>query len=578
MNEYDELCKKSAELEISEERYRLAVDGVNDGIWDWDNNKTFISNRCRAILGYEDDEIDNKWEDWISKIHPEDRDKFLGVVECYISEKPAKHFHMEFRIMSKNKTYKWVLVKGKAIFNKNGIPIRMAGSLTDINERKLAEEKIHQMAYYDSLTGLPNRTLFFDRFNIAVANALRKKRMVAIYFLDLDNFKTINDTLGHSYGDKLITEVGLRLKEQMRKGDTIARLGGDEFIIMQSNVKDPGEVVHMASRMIESFQKPSIMEGREFYISASIGISVYPDDGLDIQTLMKNADVAMYKAKEIGKNNFQLYTESLNKRMLEKLNMENDLRKAIERNELVIHYQPRIDMKTGQMVSLEALLRWNHSKLGLLYPGKFIHLAEETGLIVPIGYWVFRTACMQLKKWRDTSNDYIKMSINISARQFQQENLLETIELIIHETGVNPEWLEIEFNENIAIRELEYTVETLRKLKKLGLGIVLDDFGTGYSSIMFLKRLPINIIKIDESFIKDMTEKSSEMLIIKALIALAHSLNLKVTAEGVETLDKYELLMRMGCDLAQGYLFSSPIEEDKVKLPTLYKPFVFFQP
>lgn len=571
MNEYDELCKKSDELKMSEERYRLAIDGVNDGIWDWDNSKkiAFISNRCRAILGFEDDEIADEWEEWVSRIHPEDKEKLMKIIERYISEKPGKHFHMEFRMMTKNKSYKWMLVKGKAIFDQDGILVRMAGSLTDINERKLAEEKVHQMAYYDSLTGLPNRTLFNDRFTIAIANALRKKRMVAIYFLDLDNFKTINDTLGHSYGDKLIYDVGQRLREQMRKGDTIARLGGDEFIIMQANVKELGEVVHMASRIIESFQKPCIMEGREFYISASIGISVYPDDGTDIQTLMKNADVAMYKAKEIGKNNFQLFTDSLNKRMLEKLNMENDLRKAIERDELVIHYQPHIEMKTGKTVSLEALLRWNHSKLGLLYPKKFIQLAEETGLIVPIGYWVFRTACRQLKKWRKAGNSDIKMSVNISARQFQQENFLETLEMIMHETEVEPEWLELEFNERIAIKELGFTIAILRKIKKLGISISLDDFGTGYSSLVYLKQLPIDNIKIDESLIKDMTAGSSEMMIAKAIVTLAHNLGLKVTAEGVETMEKFELLLNEGCDLAHGYLFSSPTEEDKIRLGTV---------
>lgn len=553
--------------QISEERYRLAVDGVNDGIWDWDskNNTAFISNRCKIILGHDENDYSNKWEYWTSKIHPEDREKLIKTAEKYVNEKPKEHFQLEFRIMAESGTYKWALIKGKAIFGTDGTPIRLAGSLTDINERKLAEEKIHHMAYYDSLTGLPNRTLFFDRFTIAAANAVRKKRMVAVYFLDLDNFKTINDTLGHSFGDKLIFDVGRRLLGQMRKGDTIARLGGDEFIIMQTNIKEPDEVVHMASRMLKSFQQPCIMEGREFYISASIGISVYPDDGQDIQTLMKNADVAMYKAKESGKNNFQLYTESLNKRMLEKLNLENDLRKAIERNELFMLYQPRIEMKTGRHTSVEALLRWNHSKLGVLNPSKFMNIAEETGQIVPIGYWVFRTACSQLKKWRDAGNDGLRMSLNISPRQFQQDNFLETVEMILEETGVKPEWLELEFNESIAIKDLDFTIATLRKFKNMGMVLSLDDFGTGYSSIVYLKQLPIDNIKIDESFVKDISEGSIEMMIARALITIVHSVGVTVTAEGVETSDKYELLKREGCDFAQGYLFGDLIRsEDNV--------------
>ncbi|MBZ0100215.1 MAG: diguanylate cyclase, partial [Taibaiella sp.] len=365
-------------LRLSEERYRLAVDGVNDGIWDWDNEKNnlFISSRCWTILGYKENELPSKLDVWVKIVHPDDKEKFLKAIESYMTGKSKKHFQMELRFMSGTGVYKWVLIKGKAIVNQDGVIIRMAGSLTDINDRKLAEEKIHQMAYYDELTGLPNRTLLLDRFTIAAANAIRKKRMVAIYFLDLDNFKTINDTLGHSYGDELISDVGRHLKEQMRKGDTIARLGGDEFIIMQPNIKEVEEVTHMASRLLTSFKQPCILQGREFFISVSIGITVFPDDGQDIQTLMKNADTAMYRAKELGKNNFQLYTESLNKRMLEKLYIENGLRKALENNELAIHYQPQVELKTGRTVCMEALLRWRHPALGLLDAEYFMNVAE----------------------------------------------------------------------------------------------------------------------------------------------------------------------------------------------------------
>ena len=564
--QYDKLSRKGEELRLSEERYKLAVDGVNDGIWDWDNEKNniFISSRCWSILGYKENEQTNRLDVLVKNIHPDDREKFTKAIESYISGKSKRLFQMELRIKTGTGDYKWVLIKGKAIFNQDEVLIRMAGSLTDINDRKLAEEKIHQMAYYDNLTGLPNRTLLMDRFSIAAANALRKKRMVAICFLDLDNFKTINDTLGHTYGDELITDVGQFIKEQMRKGDTIARLGGDEFIIMQPNIKEIEEVTRMTSRLLASFKQPWILAGREFYISASIGITVFPDDGQDMQTLMKNADTAMYRAKELGKNNFQLYTESLNKRMLQKLGMENDLRKALERNELVIHYQPQIELQTNKIVCMEALLRWQHPVKGLMNAKEFMSIAEETGLIVPIGEWVFKTAFTQLKKWHDDGNDSLKLSINISSRQFMQRNIVNIISAAISEAGVKPEWIELEVNEMIAFRDLDYTLATLHSIKEMGLGIILDDFCSGYSSLNYLKQMPIDNIKIDKTYIHDMTEGSSEAMIVKALISLAHDLNIKVTAEGVETMDKLELLSKEKCDMIQGYIFSTPLSEDAV--------------
>lgn len=441
-------------------------------------------------------------------------------------------------------------------------------------ERKLAEEKIHQMAYFDTLTGLPNRTLFFDRFTIAAANAVRKKRMVAIFFLDLDNFKTVNDTLGHTYGDKLLADVGNHLKKQIRKSDTIARLGGDEFVLMQTNVKDAGEVIHMASRLLNSFKKSWTLEGREFFITASIGITIFPDDGQDIQALMRNADTAMYRAKELGKNNFQLFTESLNQRMLEKLNLENALRKSLEREELVMHYQPQLELKTGKTVGIEALLRWNHPEYGLLYPSTFMPLAEETGMIVPIGEWVFRTACRKIGKLHEEGNTGLKMSINISARQFMQAHMLDKIAEIIEETGIYPEWLELEVTENIAMQDLNFTLDTLNKAKKMGMSIALDDFGGGYSSLNYLTKLPIDNLKMDRAFVGDMKEGTDEAIIGKALITLAHNLDLKVTAEGVETMEKYRLLMNEGCDRVQGYLFGHPLPEEALENNKILKEYV----
>lgn len=558
--QYDDLHQREDELRISEERYRLAVEGVNDGIWDWDgrNGRLFMSKRCRNILGYDSDKEASTFEIWKNFIHQDDVEKFLRSLDNYLAEPQRKHFHIEYRTKSRDGKSKWIMTRGKAIWNDQGKPVRLAGSNTDITEQKLSEEKIHHMAYYDSLTGLPNRTLFMDRFLMAVANAQRKNRMVAIYFFDLDNFKTVNDTLGHSFGDELLSMVGGHLKLHMRKCDTIARLGGDEFIMMQSNIKDIGEVTHLAARILQMFQQPWLLDGHEFYVTASIGISVYPGDGSDLNTLMKNADAAMYRAKEMGKNNFQLFTSELNSRIIERLAVESSLRKAVEMNEMELVYQPQVDLATGKVTSVEALLRWNHPDLGAIMPENFIPLAEESGLIIPIGEWVFRTACRQFVTWRENGAGDLRLSVNLSARQFQQRNLLAVLTEIMEETGMKPEWLGLEITESTAMKDIDYTISLLESFREMGIGVSLDDFGTGFSSLNHLKRLPITNLKIDKSFVHGLTPDSKEAMITEALISLAHSMKLIVTAEGVETEKQLEFLKEHKCDVVQGFLLSTP--------------------
>lgn len=566
--QYDDLNQREDELRTSEERYRLAVEGVNDGVWDWDgrNGCLFMSKRCRNILGYDNDKEASTFEIWRDFIHEDDVEKFVRSLDSYLSEPQRKHFQIEYRTKARDGKSKWIRTRGKAIWDDQGKAVRLAGSNTDITEQKLSEEKIHHMAYYDSLTGLPNRTLFMDRFAMAVANAQRKNRMVAIYFFDLDNFKTVNDTLGHSFGDELLSKVGGHLKLHMRKGDTIARLGGDEFIMMQSNIKDFGEVTHLATRILEMFQEPWLLDGHEFYVTASIGISVFPGDGTDLNTLMKNADAAMYRAKEMGKNNFQLFTSELNSRIIERLAVEGSLRKAVEKNELELVYQPQISLKTGMAVSVEALLRWHHPDLGIIMPENFIPLAEESGLIIPIGEWVFRTACKQFVTWRENGMEDLRLSVNLSARQFQQRNLLAVLKDIMEEVGMQPEGLELEITESIAIKDFDYSVSVLESFREMGIGVSLDDFGTGYSSLNYLKRLPINNLKIDKSFVHGLTPGSNEEMIAKSLISLAHSMKLVVTAEGVETEKQLEFLMDQKCDIVQGFLLSSPKSADEIDL------------
>lgn len=565
--QYDDLNLRDNELKRSEERYRLAVEGVNDGIWDWDgkDGRLFMSKRSALIMGFDADSENMTIEKWFGAILREDLDKFVRSFNKYITEPQKNHFQIEYRVKTANGRIKWIRTRGMAIWDESGIPIRVAGSNTDITEQKLSDEKIHQLAYYDSMTGLPNRTLLLDRFIIAAANAQRKGWMVAIFFLDLDNFKTINDTIGHSFGDELLFRVGEQLKLKMRKSDTIARLGGDEFIMLQANVKDMNEVNLLAARMLELFKQPWVLDEREFYVTASIGISLYPNNGSDLQELMKNADAAMYRAKETGKNNFKVYTQELNSRIMERMEIENHLRKATEKNEFLLYYQPQIELATGRITSMEALIRWSSPNIGWISPDAFIYIAEEIGIINIIGEWVLRSACTQLARWHAEGFGELKMSVNLSARQFQQINLVELITGIIKETGIKAEWLELEITESIAMQDLEHTITILQSIKDIGISISLDDFGKGYSSLNYLKMLPINNLKIDKTFVHDITSNSNQAKIAKALISLAHNMDLTVTAEGVENSGQLEFLKKEKCDIVQGFLFSKPKPADDLE-------------
>ncbi len=572
---HDDLNRRDNELKRSEERYRLAIEGVNDGIWDWDgrDGKLFMSKRSRLIMGFNTDNESITIEEWFGIILNEDLDRFTRSFSKYITEPQKKHFQVEYRIKAAGDTIKWIRTRGMAIWDESGIPVRIAGSITDITDQKLSDEKIRRLAYYDSMTGLPNRTLLMDRFAIAVANAQRKGRMVVIYFLDLDNFKTINDTIGHSIGDQLLFKVGEELKLKMRRSDTIARLGGDEFIMLQSNVSDMTEVYHLTERMLEVFKQPWILNEREFYVTASIGISVYPNDGSDLQELIKNADAAMYRAKEVGKNNFQVYTQELNLRIMERMEIENYLRKAAEKNEFILFYQPQIDLATGKVKSMEALIRWLSPAKGWIQPDAFIGIAEEMGIIRTIGEWVLRSACNQLAMWHAEGFGELKISVNLSARQFQQTDLVELVTEIIKDTGIKAERLELEITERDVVKDLERIISVLRRFKDMGIGISLDDFGKGNSSLNYLKLLPINNLKIDKTFLHDITSNSNQEKIAKAVITLAHSMNLTVTAEGVENVSQLDFLKREKCDIVQGYMFSRPKSADELEIIS-YKAFI----
>jgi len=438
---------------------------------------------------------------------------------------------------------------------------------TDISERKASEQRIHRLAYYDALTHLPNRTLFQDRLHTALQAAERQKSWVVLMFLDLDRFKPINDSLGHAAGDRMLKDMATRLLGCVDDDDTVARMGGDEFtLLLQPRANRQialNRAIHVAEQILASLVKPFVLEGREFFVTASIGIALSPQDGNELSQLMKNADTAMYHAKERGKNNFQFYQADMNASALERLELESDLRHALEQNEFVLYYQPQFSGDGKRLTGAEALLRWRHPRRGLVPPGDFIPVLEELGLVVDVGDWVISEACRQLKNWHQTKVRVPKVSVNISARQFSDGQLGTRIATILKETGLPPACLELELTESILMREVCEAMQILDGLKNLGLSIAVDDFGTGYSSLNYLKQFPIDVLKIDRTFVDGLPSGEQDAQIARAIIAMAHSLNLAVIAEGVETQEQLDFLREHGCDEVQGYLFGRPMPANK---------------
>ncbi|HEX9493569.1 MAG TPA: EAL domain-containing protein, partial [Thermoanaerobaculia bacterium] len=424
---------------------------------------------------------------------------------------------------------------------------------------ELATVEMEHLAYHDALTGLPNRPLFMDRLIMALAQASRSNQRVAVFFLDLDRFKDINDSLGHSTGDGLLKAVAERIRRCVREGDTVARFGGDEFTLMIPKIDEVEDAAKIAQKILETLKIPFAINERELFVTTSVGISIYPNDGTDPETLVRNADSAMYRAKDQGRDNYQLYAPAMNARALERLALENMLRKALSHRELVLFYQPVAHMKTKNIVGVEALIRWKHPEMGMVSPAHFISVAESSGLIIPIGDWVLRTACKQAKLWQKKIDSELTVAVNLSARQFQQPNLVEEISEVLEETGLGAKYLELEITESNAMQNAENTIYTLRELKALGVRIAMDDFGTGYSSLNYLKRFPIDTLKLDQSFVRDITTDPSDAAIATAVIAMAHSLNLKVIGEGVEKEEQFAWLLKQNCDYIQGYLFSPPL-------------------
>ena len=558
-------------LEQSEKWYRYLVDNSPDIIYTLDASGCFrfLSNRVETLLGYEKDELIGQHYTGIIFEEDIDRAKFIfnerrtgsrasTDVELRLKCKNGGtviHFENRFITIELNSMGMYVESHAETGAKFAGT----YGVAKDISDRKKAEETIYHQAYHDLLTGLPNRLLFKDRLNLAMAQAKRSRQKLAVMFLDLDRFKVVNDSLGHVVGDQLLQSVANRLGKCVREGDTLARLGGDEFTLLLPLVLHQEAAANTAQKILNVLARPFFIAGQDHHFSASIGIAIYPDDGDSVDSLIKNADIAMYHVKDLGRNNYAFFTQVKNTAYSDRLSLESDLRKAIINNELELYYQPQVNTMTGGIVGMEALIRWNHPLRGLLYPADFIPLAEETGLVSVIGEWVLQTACIQSRSWQAAGMLPIRMSVNLSAHQIEQQNFLEMMVQLLKDTGLASQHLEIEITESAMMKDIEKTQDKLRQLAALGVRISVDDFGTGYSSLSYLKNLPIHSIKIDQSFIRDIAAGETETSIVTAMIQIAKGLKLRLIAEGVETDYQLAFLRSNHCEECQGFLFSRPV-------------------
>ncbi len=566
-----ERLRAEREITRAKERLDLALKGSNLAIWDWDlaANQVYFSDDWNTLLDARpSDKPGNIFtgEEVVSWNHPDDRERFRAALAAAAKGETAD-FSAEYRVPNASGDWVWMQSKGKvAERGPTGRALRMAGTTANVTTRKIAEDRVEFLATRDPLTKLPNRMLLNDRLEQGVANAARKKSRLAFMFIDLDRFKTINDSLGHDVGDELLKRVAGRLSACVRATDTVARLGGDEFAVILENLsqgedaEDQEDAQNVADKMIASMAAPIMIKGQHLNTSCSIGISVYPGDGQDTQTLMKHADVAMYDAKAKGRNNYQFFSHEMNARAQERHSIETFLRTALRRNELLLYYQPRVSFLTGKVTGVEALIRWQHPRRGLLAPDKFIGVAEDAGLIVPIGEWVFENAFRQIALWRQKSDLDLKLAVNLSVGQmFDGERLLKAIAAAAKAADLDLTVVELELTESMLLKNIDENAELLTRLGGMGLGIAIDDFGTGYSSLSYLRRLPVDSIKVDSSFVRDIGNDVNDEAIIRAIIAMTHSLKLNVVAEGVESEDQYRVLRDLECDEYQGYFFSRPL-------------------
>lgn len=567
-------------LRESQERYALSVRGANDGLWDWDlrTSQIYYSPRWKEMLGYEEPDIHNTPEEWFSRIHP-DEVKWLEAQITAHLEGQTRHFEIEHRMQHRDGSYRWMLSRGLAVRDNKGKAYRMAGSQTDITERKQAEHQLLHHALHDNLTGLANRALFMDRLQQAIE---RSKRIpgykFAVLFMDLDRFKVLNDSLGHIVGDQLLVAIARRLESCLRAIDTIARLGGDEFTILLEGIRDAEDACFLAERIHFALEAPFSLSGQEVFTSVSIGIALNETEYDRPEDLLRNADTAMYRAKTLGRSRHALFDTAMHKRAVALLQLETDLRRALTAShnafgsqEFRIQYQPIVALETGKISGFEALVRWHHPERGLISPSEFIPLAEDTGLIVPLGEWILTEACRQLRQWQQqfTSDFALSISVNLSTKQFSQPCLIEQVRQLVNHPELKPSHLrlnlKLEITESAIMENPETAQSMLEQLKAMGVQLLIDDFGTGYSSLSHLHRFPIDTVKIDQSFISHMSTDSESAEIVRAIVSLAHNLGMNVIAEGIEMAEQLHQLRSLGAEYGQGYLFAKPLNSEEAE-------------
>ncbi|MEI7644199.1 MAG: EAL domain-containing protein [Chloroflexales bacterium] len=562
----DMSAARGAEMALrqSEERYALAARGANDGLWDWDlqADRLFLSPRWKAILGFEEGEIGDNPAEWLDRIHPDDMEPFKVRMAAHFRQL-LSFFEHEYRIRHRNGTYRWVLCRGMAVWDNSAQATRIAGSQTDISVRRSIEQQLQHDAMHDLLTGLPNRALFIDRLERTIAIARREKtRIFGVFFLDIDRFKTINDSLGHATGDEMLNTIAQRIQKCLRPGDTVARLGGDEFTILVENLVDEGSVEVIAERIQHMIAEPIMLGDYQAITTVSIGITTSALEYANSAEMIRDADTAMYHAKMEGKDRYVIFTPTMHAQAMAKLQLERDLRGALARGELCMHYQPIITLSCGRVNGFEALLRWQHPQRGLLYPGAFLETAEETGIIVPISWWVLRESCMQARAWQDefASDPPRTVNVNLSARLFAESDIVDQIIAALESSGLPASSLKLEITEHNFVELSSETSQTLRRIRDLGVHLCIDDFGTGYSSLSYLYSFPVSTLKIDRSFIRRLGMPNGQSDIVQTIIGLAHTLGMEVVAEGIETEQQYAQLRDLDCGLGQGWLFAPGLD------------------
>jgi diguanylate cyclase (GGDEF)-like protein/PAS domain S-box-containing protein len=550
-------------LRDSEERYALAVRGANDGLWDWDleADMVFFSPRWKSMLGFADADVGDSPREWLDRIHPDDRPPFRRHLENHLGG-ATEQLEFEHRMRNAAGEYLWVLARGVAVRDGNGKAYRMAGSQTDITARKRAEHQLQHDALHDGLTGLANRVLFIDRLACALADLQRRAAPdFSVLFFDLDRFKNVNDSLGHTIGDKLLLGIARRLEHFLRPGDTVARLGGDEFAILIHRVEDASGAIHVADRIQDILSMNFSIDGNDVMVTASIGIAHSSTGYTNPEEILRDADIAMYRAKAEGKARYEIFDRDMHQSAVALLKLETELRRSVQRGEFIMNYQPIVSLKGGRIVGFEGLVRWQHPERGIVTPSQFIAIAEETGLIVPLGWWVLRESCKQTESWQKMfpSEPPLWISVNMSGKLFMKSDMVDQLLSILEDTGLTPSSLRIEVTENVVMDHAELAVRNLMELRALGVQISIDDFGTGYSSLSYLQRFHYDELKIDRSFVSQLGSPGDSRAIVETILNLANSLGIGVVAEGIETAEQVDRLRQMQCPHGQGFWFSRPL-------------------